>query len=103
MHVAECKWMQDLQMEACSLPVAQLCFVFGLLIGERDAADVEGDIWLFSEVTAHDAPGTIAAIAYAYVVSYLRLILPPTATDTKCEENASTMYAAKQKTRWHCG
>jgi hypothetical protein len=36
--------MQDLQMEACSLPVAQLCFVFGLLIGERDAADVEGDI-----------------------------------------------------------
>jgi hypothetical protein len=50
-------------------------------------------------LTAHDAPGTIAAIAYAYVVSYLRLILPPTATDTKCEENASTMYAAKQKTR----
>jgi len=48
-------------------------------------------------LTAHDAPGTIAAIAYAYVVSYLRLILPPTATDTKCEVSACTAYAAKQR------
>jgi hypothetical protein len=49
----------------------------------------------FVRLTAPDSPSRIAA--NAYFISYLRLILPPTATDTKCEVSACTAYAAKQR------